>query len=118
MSNSSILFLRAVHQLNMRHACTGVLPDTGGDFNLSQTAMRLRGGDFISFVLVSSVCLPPDIILFFSATAGDLWCVWKLLLHTLLCLFSLKKKKYQSFIEQAAFILLTAVVVVHDKFDF
>lgn len=91
MSNSSILFLLTVHPLNMRHTCTGVLPDTGGDFNLSQTAMRLRGGDFISFVLVSSVCLPPDIILFFSATAGDLWCVWKLLLHTLLCLFSLKK---------------------------
>lgn len=119
MSNGSTLFLPTLHQLNKRRMCTGVLPDTGGDCDLSQSAMRLRGGDFISFVLVSSVCLPPDIILFFSATAGDLWRVEAFAAHCCVCFLGRKKKKrYQMFFEQGAFILLTAVLVGHNKFNF
>lgn len=63
MSKGSALFLRILHRWNERRMCTGFLPDIGGDCNLSQSAARLRGRGFCIFMLVSSLCLPPDIIL-------------------------------------------------------
>lgn len=65
------------------------------------SSLRWRGRDFISFVLVSSVCLPPDIILFFSATAGDLWCV-EASLHT--AVSGEKKQQNKMFFEQGPFL--------------
>lgn len=94
MSKGSTPFLLTLHQLNERRMSTGFLPDTGGDCDLSQSAVRLSGGHFLLFVLVSSVCLPPDIILFFfSVLPLEIYGAWKLSLHIAVSVFLEEKKK-------------------------